>query len=191
MHTLTVAILLILSPLFAFATPLFLNTTSDLATSTKPVVIDYAEALASGKNIFVPITRNSSIPANYSLPLASLERLRKDQVSAKLDGLICETSSGSPYYIHTLPVVLFLFDLKNQLCCQTKAGNSCTRVGYYETSEVHVCGPQNKCIVCGFVGLAAELVNQGCRKQYTQEEKAGGRYGWDTDVQLQIYVSHT
>lgn len=62
-------------------------------------------------------------------------------------------------------------------------------MGSYLTAEINICGPRDKCIMCGLVAMVAGEIIGGCKRASQMGERTGGRFWYDQ--QTEVVVDHS
>lgn len=153
------------------------------------VISDYATVLASGEKIFIPSAEEifpSAYPPQLSPSLAQYSARR----AIRSPGIRCDTSPNSALYQDAQLIAVRISGVGSSWCCQTTPGASaCTRMGLYLTAEINICGPRDKCIMCGLVAMVAGDIVGGCRRASQTGDRTGGRLWYDQ--QTEIVVDHS
>lgn len=191
--------MLILIIIFILGTPSFSalsapsppKPTSDLTYPklNTTVTSDYAAILASGEKIFIP-SAEEIVPSAYPSQLPPSLAQYSARRAIRSPGIRCDTSATSALHPDAQLVAVRISGVGSSWCCQTTSGASaCTRMGSYLTAEINICGPRDRCVMCGLVAMIAGEIVLGCRRAFQTGERTGGRFWYDQ--QIEIVVDHS
>lgn len=186
-----ILIIIFILPLFAFGVPPAPGPGSGLTYSrlNTTVTSDYAAVLASGEKIFIP-SAEEIIPLAHPSQLPPAPAQYSTRRAARSPGVRCDTSSTSALYLDAQLVAVRISGVGSSWCCQTTPGAwACTRMGTYLTAEINICGPRDRCVLCGLIGTVVGEIVKGCRQASRTGDRTGGRFWYDQ--QTEVVVDHS